>query len=53
MGKRNKSISDPVQVATAFNKFFTGVGTKLTQKTQPSKNHFTSLFKKHDKFNIS
>ena len=47
MGKRNKSVSDPVQVATGFNNFFTGTGIKLAQKIQPYKDYFTSLFKKN------
>ena len=46
-------MSYPVHVTTAFNNFFAGIGTKLALKIEPSKNHFTSLLKKHDKFNIS
>ena len=41
IGKRNKSVSDPVQVATGF------IGIKLAQKIQPYKDYFTSLFKKN------
>ena len=47
MGKRNKTVSDPVQVATGFNNFFTGIGIKLAQKIQPYKNYYPSLFKKN------
>ena len=40
-------MSDPVQVATAFHKFYSGIGTKLAQKIQPFQNNFTSVFKKY------
>ena len=47
--RENKDIlSNPLDIANGFNKFFAGIGPQLAEKVQPSPRSFKSYLSEHD-----
>ena len=47
--RENKEVlSNPLDIANGFNKFFAGIGPQLAEKVQPSPRSFKSYLSEHD-----